>query len=35
MKCFYHRDMDGNCAGAIVYNNINLTQDGVNLNIPK
>jgi len=34
MKCFYHRDMDGICAAAIVYNASFLCQDGITLETP-
>ena len=35
MKCFYHADMDGKCAGAIVYNQTRFLQDGITLTYPE
>ena len=35
MKCFYHTDMDGKCAGAIVYRQTKLSQDGCTLEHPE
>jgi len=35
MKCFYHRDMDGKCAAAIVYHYPHLMQDGITLYSPE
>ena len=35
MKCYYHNDLDGRCAGAIVYRQTRVMPDGCSLDYPE